>query len=107
MKKLLILAIFALTLTLGTDSLYAQERLEDVAKSKVAQLNEAVKLTPEQERTLFRVYLEKERQYRKHVIGQDTTNADVASNKSRIDTSFESNLKGVLTAEQYSMYKKI
>lgn len=107
MKKIITLGFFAIALFFSTQSIYAQERVEDVAKLQVAKLSEAVQLTGEQQRTLFRVFVAKESGYAKQIKGKDLNNADVAKAKTTIDTNFEKELKAVLTAEQFKKYQDI
>ncbi len=107
MKKLITLGFFAMALLFSTQSIVAQERVEDVAKMQVAKLNDAVQLTGDQQRTLFRVFVAKESGYAKQVKGKDLNNADVAQAKAQIDAAFDKDLKATLTPEQYNKYKEM
>lgn len=107
MKKIITLGLFAIVLLFSTQSAVAQERVEDIAKMQVSKLNDAVQLTGDQQRTLFRVFVAKESGYAKQVKGKDLNNADVAQAKAQIDATFEKDLKAALTAEQYNKYKEM
>ncbi|NCT17476.1 MAG: hypothetical protein COZ75_07670 [Flavobacteriaceae bacterium CG_4_8_14_3_um_filter_34_10] len=107
MKKIITLGFFAIALFFSTQTISAQERVEDIAKLQVAKLSEAVQLTGEQQRTLFRVFVAKESGYAKQIKGKDLNNTDVAKAKTAIDATFEKELKAVLTAEQFKKYQDI
>jgi len=107
MKKIITLGIFAIVLLFSTQSATAQERVEDIAKMQVAKLSEAVQLTGDQQRTLFRVFVAKESGYAKQVKGKDINNAEVAQAKAQIDANFEKELKATLTPEQFNKYKEM
>ncbi len=107
MKKIITLGFFAIVMLFSTYEITAQERVEDIAKMQVAKLNDAVQLTGDQQRTLFRVFVAKESGYAKQVKGKDLSNTEVSQAKANIDDTFEKNLKATLTPEQYKKYKEM
>ncbi|GGD86872.1 hypothetical protein [Planktosalinus lacus] len=105
MKKFLTLMVFMLAIGFSSQDALAQQRPEDTAKMKVAEITETLNLNGEQQRALFRVFVKKEAAYDKQVAGKDLNNASVLAAKKEIDATFEKELKATLTAEQYQKYK--
>lgn len=82
----------------------AQQKPEDIAKMKVAELNVSLELTGDQQRALWRVLVKKESAYAKQVTGQDLSNSSVASAKKEIDATLEKEAKAILTPEQFKKF---
>ena len=78
-----------------------------VAKAEVAKLTNTLKLTDEQERTLFRVFLAKEVNYRKNVEGKDPTNPNVSHSINKIKENLEKGMAEVLTEKQLKKWKSM
>src|SRR5690554_2199232 len=107
MKKLF-LSIATVLFFLGTtETTLAQVKPDELAKAKVAKIASSLDLTGDQERALFRSFVIKEADYAKQVNGKDLSNPEVANAKKTIDSRLDGEVKKVLTAEQYSQYKKM
>lgn len=106
MKKFLGLMAIIFTLTFNIQDTNAQQRPEEIAKNKVAEVSRVLELTGEQQRALWRVFVKKESAYAKQVAGNNLSNASVAAAKKDIDATFEKELQEVLTPEQYKKYKE-
>jgi alcohol dehydrogenase class IV len=110
MKNLLTIVVFALVMIFSVQSTNAQglkqneQKAEVVAKTQVAELSAELGLSGDQQRTLFRAFVQKEVNYRKQVNGKSTTDATVVSNKKNIDATFKATVKKYLTDEQYKKW---
>lgn len=105
MKKFLSLIVMIFALAFNTQDANAQERPEEIAKNKVAEISQALELTGEQQRALWRVFVKKESAYAKQIKGNDLSNPAVAAAKKDIDATFDKDLQEALTPEQYKKYK--
>lgn len=95
MKKITVLLVLVFALFVGAQAVSAQQKPEEIAKAKVAELSTQLDLTGEQQRALFRVFVKNE--------------AAKAKNASQIDLKamqsvFEKELKAELTDEQHKKY---
>lgn len=93
MKKLITLLLIACAFTFTVQDANAQQRPEEVAKAKVAELSKDLELNGEQQRSLWRVLVKKESAIAK--AGESTQ---------EIEATFEKDIKEILTAEQYKKY---
>ncbi len=82
-----------------------QDRPEVIAKQKTSDLNEALSLTGDQQRYIFRALTANEVNYRKHVNGKDLSNPEVTANKKKYDDLLIKSMKKTLTAEQYTKWE--
>lgn len=98
MKKFVSILAVTFLMLLGSSSVFAQQKPEEIAKVKVAELSEKLELTGDQQRTLFRVFVKKEAAYAKSSISE--------ADKKAVDETFEKELKAALTADQYKQYKE-
>ncbi len=112
MKKLLSLIAFAFVMMFSVQTISAQSLSQDetrpevVAKAQVAELTSQLGLSGDQSRTLYRAFVSKEVNYRKHINGKDATNAEVIGNKKKFDDTFMASMKKTLTEDQFSNWKK-
>lgn len=94
MKKIITLLLVVCAFTFTVQDANAQQRPEEVAKIKVAELSQTLDLSGEQQRSLWRVLVKKESAISKE--GKSTQD---------IVTTFDKEIKEVLTPEQYTKYK--
>tara|TARA_R100000541_G_C1876548_1_gene81687 strand:- start:255 stop:602 length:348 start_codon:yes stop_codon:yes gene_type:complete len=110
MKKFITGIALACFVLLGMNTVTAQslsqdgQRPEVIAKQKVADISADLDLTGEQQRTLFRAYVQKEVNYNKGVTGKDQKSATVIAEKKKYDDQLATAVKKVLTAEQYKKW---
>lgn len=110
MKKILTVVTFALVMMFGVQSIQAQglkqneEKVEVVAKAKVAELTNDLGLNGDQQRSLFRALVQREVSYRRDINGKDANNATVKANKTKFDSNLDQTMKKVLTADQYKKW---
>lgn len=108
MKK--ILSIVTLILFFSVQSVIAQTLTEDqdrpevIAKAQVDMLTSKLELTGEQSRTLYRAFVLKEVNYKKHITGKDLKDASVALEKRKIDSNLNKSIKNTLTEDQYKTW---
>ncbi|MEX0995503.1 MAG: hypothetical protein WDZ45_00480 [Flavobacteriaceae bacterium] len=93
MKKLITLLLIAFAFTFSVQDANAQQRPEEVAKLKVAELSQTLDLTGDQQRSLWRVMVKKESALAK--AGESTQ---------EIEATFDKEIKEILTPEQYKKY---
>jgi hypothetical protein len=111
MKKFITGIAIACFVVLGMNSVTAQslaqdsQRPEVIAKQKVADISSDLGLTGEQQRTLFRAYVQKEVNYDKHVTGKDQNSAAVIAEKKKHDAQLAEAVKRILTPEQYKKWQ--
>lgn len=105
MKKFLSLMVVIFALAFNIQDTNAQQRPEEVAKKKVAEISQTLELTGEQQRTLWRALVKKESAYAKQIHNNDLSNPAVAAAKKDIDATYDKDLKEILTPEQYKKYK--
>lgn len=99
MKKLFAILVVALFTMIGSNTVFAQQKPEEIAKIKVAELTEKLNLDGDQQRTLFRVFVKKEAAYAKSSISE--------ADKKAVDEVFEKEVKAELTAEQFKAYQAL
>lgn len=110
MKKFITGIALACFVVLGMNSVTAQslsqdtQRPEAIAKQKVADISNELGLTGDQQRSLFRAYVQKEVNYSKHVTGKDQKNAAVIAEKKKHDDQLAMAVKKILTPEQYKKW---
>lgn len=111
MKRILQLVLLVVAFGFASQGAQAQTLTESadkpdvVAKAEVAKLDAALNLTDEQERTLFRIFLAKEVNYRKNVAGKDPNNPNVSHSINKIKENFETGMEETLTERQYRKWK--
>lgn len=113
MKNLIKIVVIAFIIALGVNTASAQgltqntDRPEVVAKKKTSDLNDALTLTGDQQRAVFRALVSKEVGYKKQVNGKDLNNASVKAAKQKIDASLNASMKKALTAEQFKKWHSL
>lgn len=111
MKKFITGIVLACFVVLGMNTATAQslstdaQRPEAIAKQKVADISADLGLSGDQQRSLFRAYVQKEVNYDKYVTGKDQKNAAVIAEKKKHDNQFAEAVKRVLTPEQYKKWQ--
>lgn len=96
MKKIVSIVAVTFLVLMGSSSVFAQQKPEEIAKIKVAELAQELDLSGDQQRTLFRVFVKKEAAYSKSSISE--------ADKKAVDETFEKELKAALTVEQHKKY---
>lgn len=110
MKKFITGIALACFLVLGMNTATAQslsqdgQRPEAIAKQKVSDISADLGLSGEQQRTLFRAYVQKEVGYNKSVTGKDQKSAAVLAEKKKYDNQLSDAVKKALTTEQYKKW---
>ncbi|MDX1463116.1 MAG: hypothetical protein R3359_08670 [Marinirhabdus sp.] len=113
MKKFITGIAFAIVVLFGMNTATAQSlatdnsRPEAIAKATVAELSSELNLTGEQQRSLFRAYVQKEVNYNKDVNGKDLKSAAVIADKKKHDETLAINAKRILTPEQYKKWQSM
>tara|TARA_B100002051_G_C16522246_1_gene528311 strand:- start:267 stop:614 length:348 start_codon:yes stop_codon:yes gene_type:complete len=113
MKNLLTVFAFAVTMLLGVQTTSAQQLSQDksrpevIAKTETAKLTEALDLSGDQSRTIFRALVAKQVGYQKNVDGKDASSATVIAEKKKIDAQLKDAMKKTLTDDQYSKWLKM
>ncbi len=82
-----------------------QDRPEVIAKQQVSDLNDALQLSGDQQRTIFRALVSKASNYKKHVDGKSASDPTVIANKKKFDDVHNKIMKKTLTAEQYKKWQ--
>lgn len=93
MKKLITLLLVAFAFMFSVQDANAQQRPEEIAKVKVAELSQTLELNGEQQRALWRVLVKKE-----------SAVAKAGASTKEIEATFDKEIKEVLTPEQYKQY---
>ncbi len=93
MKKLITLLLIAFAFIFSVQDANAQQRPEEVAKLKVAELSQSLDLTGDQQRSLWRVMVKKE-----------SALAKEGASTQEIEATFVKEIKEILTPEQYQKY---
>jgi ribosomal protein S20 len=106
MKKLMALILVFFAIAFNAQDLQAQQKPEDIAKLKVAELTEKLELTGDQQRAMWRVFVKKESAYAKQVNNQDASDASVVAAKQEIDATLDKEVKAILSPKQYELYSK-
>ena len=78
-----------------------QDRPEVIAKTQTAEVNDALNLSGDQQRAVFRALVTRAAQTRK---AGANNNAD---SKAQTETDFVATMKGILTETQFSKWQKI
>lgn len=104
MKKIITLIVVLFAIAFNTQDANAQQKPEDIAKTKAAELSKTLELNDDQQRALWRAFVKKESAYAKQVSGQDLSNSNVAAAKKEIDATLDREVKAILTPEQYNRY---
>lgn len=110
MKKFLSIVAFAFIIALGGQTMQAQSlsqdnsRPEAIAKMQLAELNKSLDFTADQERTLFRAFVQKEVNYKRYVNNSKISPVDAKANKAKYDAAFDQAMRKTLTDAQYSKW---
>ncbi len=110
MKKFLSVVAFAFIIALGGQTMQAQSlsqdgsRPEAIAKTQLAELNKSLDFTADQERTLFRAFVQKEVNYKRYVNNAKISEVDAKANKAKYDAAFDHAMRKTLTDAQYSKW---
>ncbi|GER57988.1 hypothetical protein [Patiriisocius marinus] len=106
-KVIAVAAVFLLGMQNTTAQTLSQDqdRPEVIAKQKTSDLSDALNLTGDQQRYIFRALTAKEVNYRKHINGKDATNPEVIANKKKYDDLLVKSMKKTLTAEQFTAWE--
>lgn len=113
MKKFITGIAFAVVVLFGMSSVTAQSLTKDdsrpevIAKKTVGDLSSELNLTGDQQRSLFRAYVQQEVNYKKYVTGKDLKSAAVMADKKKHDVQLATAVKKVLTAEQYKKWQSM
>ena len=113
MKNLLTVFAFAVTMLLGVQTTSAQQLSQDqsrpevIAKTEAAKLTEALNLSGDQSRTVFRALVAKEVGYQKNVEGKDASSAAVIAERKKIDDELKAAMKKTLSDAQYASWLKM
>lgn len=112
MKKLTSLFAVIAFLFIGFQTVNAQsltenkDRPEVIAKNQTEVLTEKYNLNGNQSRAVFRALVKKEVDYQKSVTGKDQSSAAVRSEKEKIDNSLRTEMKKILTDEQFAQWEE-
>ena len=110
MKKFITAIALGCFVLFGMNTVTAQslsqdgQRPEAIAKQTVANMSSELGLSGDQQRTLFRVYVQKEVNYNKGVLGKDQKSATVIAEKKKHDAQLAAGVKKALTPEQYKKW---
>lgn len=102
MKNLFKIIAFSFVMLIGMGSMNAQTLKQDqdtpevIAKTKTAKLSDALGLSGDQQRAVYRALVVKESNYRKD-----------AANKNKHDEVFMTSMKKALTDEQYKKWQSL
>lgn len=111
MKKLVtfiaLIGLFMVGITNAQAQSLSQDsdRPEVIAKATVAKLSKGLNLSGDQERALFRAYVQKEVNYNKNVKGKDVNNAAVVTTMQKYNDQLMAAVKKTLTAEQFKKWQ--
>jgi len=110
MKNLLTVFAFITALFFGMSDMSSQNLTQDqnrpevVAKQKVADMSQALDLTGDQQRTLFRHYASHLSNMKKHVDGKNANDPTVIANKKKYDAVFMAGVKKTISVEQFKKW---
>ena len=110
MKNFLSVVAFAFIIALGGQTTQAQSlsqdssRPESIAKIQLAELNKSLEFTADQERSLFRAFVQKEVNYNRYVNNTGISPVDAKANKAKYDAAFDEAMRRTLTDAQYSKW---
>ena len=106
MKRIITSIVFLLTLMMGSQTAFAQEKSHtEYATEQSTALQEQFNLTDSQKTALYRAFYAKKLNYTKHIIGKEN-NPKTAKIKEKLDNSFNHVLKTTLGEENYKTYLK-
>lgn len=109
MKKLFTLCLFTMALFLGTQNISAQDYTkspEAIAKEKTYKLSQEFGLDGNQQRLIWRAFLEREKA--KQDIAKGTfSDEEVKNIQVKVDNSFHTSMEKHLNAQQYAKFKII
>lgn len=112
MKNLLTVFAFAATMLFGMQSISAQSLSQDqnrpevIAKQESAKMTDALGLSGDQTRAVFRALVAKEVSYQKNINGKDLTSATVKADKQKTDSELKEAMKKILTDDQFAKWSK-
>ena len=106
-KLVAIAGLFIAGITTTTAQSLSQDgdRPEVIAKETVAKLAKYLDLSGDQERALFRAYVQKEVNYKKNVAGKDVNNASVIADMQKYNEQLKAAVKKTLNAEQFKKWQ--
>lgn len=104
MKKIITLIVVLFAIAFTSQNANAQQKPEDIAKTKTAELTKTLELNGDQQQAMWRALVKKESAYAKQVTGQDLSNSTVVATKKEIDATLDERVKAILTPEQYKLY---
>ena len=110
MKKFLSVVAFAFIIALGSQTMQAQSLSQDssrpevIAKTQLAKLTESLDITADQERTLFRAFVQKEVNYNRYVNSGKFSAEKSKSNAAKYDVALDEALRKTLTEAQYTKW---
>jgi hypothetical protein len=104
MKKLITLIAVLFAFVFNAHDANAQQKPEEIAKLKTAELSEILELNGDQQQAMWRALVKMESAYAKQVTGKDLSNPTVAAAKKEIDATLAERVKAILTPEQYKLY---
>ncbi len=113
MKNLFKIITFSFVMLLGMGTMSAQTLKQNqyspevIAKKNTEKLNEALNLSGDQQRAVYRALVVKESNYSKDVNGKDVKSPAVAAAKQKHDEVFEISMKKALTDEQYKKWQSM
>lgn len=110
MKNLFKIVAFSFVMLLGMGSMNAQtlkqnqDSPEGIAKKNTEKLSEALNLSGDQQRAVYRALVVKESNYSKEVNGKDAKSPAVAAAKKKHDDVLEISMKKALNDDQYKKW---
>ncbi|MAT89681.1 MAG: hypothetical protein CMC35_03220 [Flavobacteriaceae bacterium] len=104
--KRLILILAVVFIGIQTSIAQNQLRPEDAAKNKLAQLDEQLDLSGDQERTIFRALVSHEVAYRKEIQGMDESTSAYQAAVKENDAKLQAIMKKTLSNAQYTSWMK-
>lgn len=111
MKNLLTVIAFVASISIGSQTTFAQSlsqnenRPEVIAKAETAKLSENLGLDGSQTRAVFRALVAKEVGYQKNINNKDLNQASVKADKQKIDSELDATMKKILTEDQYNKWR--
>ena len=108
MKKLITICVFALGFLLSTQTISAQQTksLETVAKEKTYKLTQEFGLDGNQQRMIWRAFLNKEKAYQEIAEGNYTAK-EIENIKVKVEDMFMSTMKEQLSAKQLEKFELV
>lgn len=81
------------------------DRPEVIAKATVSKLAKELNLSGDQERALFRAYVQKEVNYKKNISGKDVNKPAVVADMQKYNDQLTAAVKKTLNAEQFKKWQ--